>query len=114
MQHTHTEIYPLKRSLDTQMNAANHKSEQCFSQVKYKNEKKAIRPGRISNSVYTHVRKMMGAFYSVQSSGNSVRNHIDKGPFRLGPTGIFGNTFESCPLSMEQGWCYSCWGLCNC
>ena len=43
---------------------------------------------------------MMGAFYSAQTLGNSGRNQMEK-PFRLGPTGIFGNTFESCPLRMK-------------
>ena len=60
-----------------QISSSNHKSEQCVSHVKYKNEIKAIRPGRVLNDVYTRVRKMMGAFYTVQPSGNSVTNQMN-------------------------------------
>ena len=66
MQHTHTEIYPLKINLvhfHMQISSRQSLSEQCFSQVKYKKEIKAIGPGRILNHVYFRVRKMMGAFY---------------------------------------------------
>ena len=45
---------------------------------------------------------LMGAFYTVQTSGNSVTNQIKK-TISLGPKGIFGKTFESCPLSMTKG-----------
>ena len=58
---------PTKKQFSTFSTAdhflGNHKSEQCFSQVKYKKEIKAIGPGRILNDVYIRVRKMMGAFY---------------------------------------------------
>ena len=45
---------------------------------------------------------LMGAFYTVQTSGNSVTNQMKK-TISVGPTGIFGKTFESCPLSMRKG-----------
>ena len=49
-----------------------------FFTGKHKNEIKVIRPGRILNDVYTRVRKMMGAFYTVQTSGNLVTNQMKK------------------------------------
>ena len=51
------------------------------STVKYENERRAIRPGRISNNVYTQEKKMIGAFYSAQTLGNSGRNSNGKDHF---------------------------------
>ena len=38
-----------------------------------------------------------GAFHSTQNSGNFGWLIKWKGPFRFGPTGIFGTSFEGCP-----------------
>ena len=66
MQHTHTEIYPLKSNLvhfHMQISSRQSQERTMFLPVKYKKEIKAIGPGRILNDVYFRVRKMMGAFY---------------------------------------------------
>ena len=44
------------------------------------------------------IAKILGAFHSTQNSGNFGWYIKWNGPFRFGPTGIFGTSFEGGPL----------------
>ena len=49
-------------------------------------------------SEVSYYKKLVGAFHSTQKSGNFGWFIKWNGPFRFGPTGIFGTSFEGGPL----------------